>query len=269
MLMLETSKPGPSRVPSGGTRGWAESQVGDPLAFWWAPLDVSQSVLRGFAACLSAEEWRRAERFRRPLDRRRFLAARGWLRHLLASQLGRAPADITIVTGDNGKPRLTDSDVSFSASRTRGVALYATRRTMGVGVDIEVIRRVSDVDGMAARFTSPREQRALASLPPRQRLKAFFHCWTRKEAYVKGIGTGLSCAVRDVDVWHGSRQPVTVGDWTVCQVAVAPGFAAAVAGAHLDNWVPQSPRRLGTAALEDSYRRSPGAEAAPLAVPAR
>ena len=105
-------------VGSPGSAGSDESQAGARLSLWWAPLDISTSALRGLAACLSSEERRRADRFHRPLDRGRFLAARGWLRHLLASQLGCAPGDITIVTGDRGKPRLACSDLSFSASRT-------------------------------------------------------------------------------------------------------------------------------------------------------
>jgi 4'-phosphopantetheinyl transferase len=269
MLALETSQRCPRTVRSVDIPGCVESPVSDRLSLWWAPLDVSSSALQRFVACLSREERQRADRIRRSLDRERFLAGRGWLRHLLASQLGCAPADVPIVTGDNGKPSLACSDLSFSASRTAGVALYATSRRMEVGVDIEAIRRPIDIDGIAARFMSPVEQRALSSLSPGQRLKAFFHCWTRKEAYVKGIGTGLRFALRDVDVWYGGRQPATVGGWTVHQVDVAPRFAAAVAGAHLNNWVPHSPRRLGTASQDDSYRRAPGSTAAALAVSAR
>ncbi len=136
---------------------------------------------------------------------------------------------------------------------------------MEVGVDIETIRATADIDGMAARFMSPAEQRALASLPPWQRLAAFFECWTRKEAYVKGIGTGLSFPLRDVDVWDGGRRPATVSGWSVHQVDVAPGFAAAVAGAGLGDWVPQVPRRLGASSLDHSYRPPPGCSPAALA----
>lgn len=241
-----------------------ESQAGARLSLWWAPLDISASALRGLAACLSWEERQRADRFHRPLDRARFLAARGWLRHLLASQLRRAPGDIPIVTGDRGKPRLTFSGLSFSAARSASIALYATSPTMEVGVDIEAIRANIDVDGIAARFMSPAEQRALASLPPAQRLAAFFQCWTRKEAYVKGIGTGLSFPLGGVDVWDGGGRPATVSGWSVHQVDVAPGFAAAVAGAGVGNWVPPVPRLLHALSLDHSYRAPPGCSAAAM-----
>jgi 4'-phosphopantetheinyl transferase len=247
--------------------GTDESQAGARLSLWWAPLDISASALRGLAACLSSEERQRADRFRRALDRGRFLAARGWLRHLLASQLGCARDEITIVTGDSGKPRVACSDLSFSAARTASIALYATSWWMEVGVDIEAIRATADVDGIPARFMSPAEQRALASLPAAQRLAAFFQCWTRKEAYVKGIGTGLSFPLRDVDVWDGGRQPATVSGWSVHQVDVAPGLVAAVAGASPGDWVPPLPRQLGASSLDHSYRPSPGCSPAGLVAP--
>ena len=244
------------------------SRSGARLSLWWAPLDISASALRGLAACLSSEERQRADRFHRPLDRGRFLAARGWLRHLLASQLRCAPGDIPIVTGDRGKPRLAwCSDLSFNAARTASIALYATSWRMEVGIDIEAIRATTDIDGIAARFMSPAEQRALASLPPAQRLAAFFQCWTCKEAYVKGIGTGLSVPLRDVDVWDGGRRPATVSGWSVHQVDVAPGFAAAVAGAGLGDWVPQVPRRLDASSLDHSCRPPPGCSPAALVAP--
>jgi 4'-phosphopantetheinyl transferase len=130
-------------------------------------------------------------------------------------------------------------------------------------VDIEAIRATADIDGIVPRFMSSAEQRLLASLPPAQRLAAFFQCWTHKEAYVKGIGTGLSFPLRDIDVWDGSRRAATVSGWSVHQVDVAPGFAAAVAGASLGDWVPQDPCRLDTLRLDDSYRPSPGCSPRP------
>jgi 4'-phosphopantetheinyl transferase len=241
-----------------------EPQAGARLSLWWAPLDLSASALGDLAACLSSEERGRADRFCRPVDREHFVAARGWLRHLLASRLHCSPCDISIVTGEHGKPRLACSDLSFSAARRANIALYATSWRIEVGVDVEAIRASADIDGLATRFMSPAEQRALASLPPAQRPAAFFQCWTRKEAYVKGIGTGLSFPLREIDVWDGDRRPATVSGWSVHQVDVAPGFAAAVAGAGLGDWIPQVPRRLGTSSLDHSYRAPPSSSRASL-----
>ena len=250
-----------------GSAGSDESQAGVRLSLWWAPLDCATSALRGLAACLSSEERRRADQLHSPFDRGRFLAARGWLRHLLASQLGCAPGEIRIVAGDLGKPRLACSELSFSAARTAGIALYATSWTMEVGVDIEAIRAVAEIDGIATRFMSPAEQRALMCLPPEKRLEAFFQCWTRKEAFGKGIGTGLSFPLRDLDVWDSGGRSITVFGWSVHQVDVAPGLAAAVAGASLGDWVPQVPRRLDALSLVPFILPPPGCSPRGLAAP--
>jgi 4'-phosphopantetheinyl transferase len=126
---------------------------------------------------------------------------------------------------------------------------------MDVGVDVEEIQASADVDGIAARFFSPGEQRALASVAPAQRTAACFQCWTRKEAYGKGTGDGLSFPLRTVDVWAGDRQRTIVSGWSVHQVDLAPGFAAAVAGSDLGEWVPNVPRKLGAPSPE---RLAPG-----------
>jgi 4'-phosphopantetheinyl transferase len=222
-----------------------EAQADAGLSLWWAPLDISATALRGLASCLSPEERRRADLFHRPLHRARFIAARGWLRRLLASQLLCAPAEVPIVTGDGGKPGLACTDLCFSAARSEAIALYATSRRMHVGVDVEAIRANAEIDAIAAKFFSPAERRALASLPPAQRLAAAFQCWTCKEAYAKGIGAGLTFPLRTVEVWAGGRQRVIVSAWSVHQVDMAGGFAAAVAGDGLGERVPKAPRQLG------------------------
>lgn len=229
----------------------------------WAPLDISPSHLRGLAGCLSSEELQRAARFHRPLDRARFLAARGWLRHLLAIELRCAPSDIRIVADHGRKPRLACADLCFSSARSAGIALYATSWRMEVGVDIEAIRATADINGIVARFMSPAEQRALLALPPTPRLAALFQCWTRKEAYAKGIGTGVRLPLRDIDVWERGARAATLSGWSIHQVDIAPGFAAAVAGASLDDWVPQDPRRLDTSGLDHPYRPPPGCSPLP------
>lgn len=222
----------------------------DAVLLWLAPLDVPASALPGLMACLSPEERRRAAGFARLIDGRRFVACRGWLRHLLASQLCRAPAEIKMITAEFGKPKLAGTDLSFSAARSASVALYAMSWEMEVGVDIETIRDTINVDGMAARFMSPAERRALAALPPSHRRAAFFDCWTRKEAYGKGLGTGLGFPLRDVDVWAGDRRPANASGWAVHQVDVGPGWAAAVAGDKVGSWVPRKAGQLVSSSLE-------------------
>jgi 4'-phosphopantetheinyl transferase len=129
---------------------------------------------------------------------------------------------------------------------------------MDVGVDLEATQATTNVDGIAAKFMSPAEQRALASVPMPQRRQAVFQCWTRKEAYVKGIGTGLSFPLRTVDVWDGSDRPAVVSGWAVHQIDVGPRFAAAIAGASISDWAPPVPRSLGAMSMDDSDRLPAG-----------
>jgi 4'-phosphopantetheinyl transferase len=240
-------------VPAGA----AEVKADARLSLWWAPLDLSASALHGLAVLLSPEERQRADRYHRPLDRGRCLAARGWLRHLLARQLLCAPSEVQIVTDDLGKPGIAGSSLCFSTARSQGIALYATSWGMEVGVDIEWVRPSVDVGGIAARFFTTAERRALASLPPAERLEASFRCWTRKEAYGKGIGAGLDFPLDTIDVWLGDGQAAEVSGWSVHQVAVAGGLAAAVAGADVGGWIPGIPHRIG--GTDSEWLASPAA----------
>jgi 4'-phosphopantetheinyl transferase len=216
------------------------------LSLWLAPLDLPASSLRNLTACLSPEEKERAAGYRRRLERDRFAAARGWLRRLLAAQLLCAPAEVRFQGGDGVKPRVESSDLRFSASRSEDVSLFATSWKTEVGVDIEAIGVTTDVEAIAARFFSPGERRALASLPADRRRPASFQCWTCKEAYVKGVGAGLAFPIETIDSWSGGGGPASVSSWTIHQVEVGSGFAAAVAGEGLDGWTPTVPHRLGS-----------------------
>jgi 4'-phosphopantetheinyl transferase len=155
------------------------------------------------------------------------------------------PHEIEIVTGDHGKPKLGSFDLRFSVSRSAGYALYATSWKGDIGVDVEMIRPMPDMEGIATRFFSRTEQLTLASLPPAERLTGFFQCWTRKEAFVKGVGTGLGFPSSTVDIWADGAQPGLVSGWSVYQVDVAPEFAAAVAGADLGQRLPTTLHRVG------------------------
>jgi 4'-phosphopantetheinyl transferase len=222
------------------------TQSAAPLSLWSAPLDLRPSLLKELEDCISADEFERAGRYRQPLDRDRFVASRGWLRRLLASQLRGDAHDVRFTTREGGKPMLVDSDLRFNASRSAGVALYATSWTNEVGVDIEQIRDIADVDGFAERFFSPAERSGLAALAPADRLAASFQCWAHKEAYLKGLGTGLTVPLQTLDTWSGDAAHSTVDGWSIHQVDAGFGFAAAVAGTGLSGWASVPPESLGS-----------------------
>jgi 4'-phosphopantetheinyl transferase len=202
---------------------------GTDVSLWRAPLEISPTEMKWLRSHLSVEERARESALRRSRDRDRFAIAHGWLRHLLGVELGCRPADVPILTAAGGKPTVEGSDIRFSASRSRGLALFAIARGTEVGVDIEAIGPEADIDRVAALFFSPAERRALEALAPDERLRGAFLCWTCKEAYFKGIGTGLVHDARNVDTWTGGPEPARVGDWCVREVKVTAGFEAAVA----------------------------------------
>lgn len=154
----------------------------------------------GLYAILSPSELERAGRFRFERDRRRYVVAHAWLRRLLALYTGRDPAGLSFRLGPHGKPSLEGETaregLSFNMSHSGEVALYALARGRRVGVDVEKVRPDIEHQALAGRFFSPREAQSLRGLPAKARLRAFYACWTRKEAYLKGRGEGLSFSPR-------------------------------------------------------------------------
>jgi 4'-phosphopantetheinyl transferase len=220
----------------------------DPVEVWSCPLDVPEASWRALTDGLPADERAEAGQRRDELDRRRFLAARGWRRRVLAAQLGCEPADVPIVVDDRGKPQVHSGHADggrlrFSASRSGELCLIACSWAMEVGVDIEAVDPRTDVSRFAARFLTASEQRSLAALPEQERRQALFECWARKEAYLKGTGEGLDVPTASIEVWAGDRRPLTIGGWRVHSLSVEPGFAAAVAGSSPADWTPSGPRQ--------------------------
>ncbi|MGH7722018.1 MAG: 4'-phosphopantetheinyl transferase family protein [Candidatus Dormibacteria bacterium] len=189
---------------------------------WQAELDLGQAELSVLRAHLSADETKRAERHRYERDRSRYAAARGWLRYLLAGYIGSDPRALVFVKDEHGKPRLggrTDTQLSFNVSHSDGIALYAVACGRDVGVDIERMR--GDVPlGVVRRYFSETEQESLTALPASLQLRAFMECWTRKEAYLKAVGIGLSGM---------SSSDAGRAGWSLHGVEVGPDYVAAVA----------------------------------------
>ena len=178
---------------------------------WLLPLDDPPLSHRTLADSLSPDERERAARFHFEHDRRRFEAARGLLRWLLAQQARLAPAEIDFCLGDHGKPALHprhgDLHLSFNVSHSGPMALVGLMRGSTIGVDIELRRDVPEYEAIAASNFAPEERRELARLPSAQRLDAFFAGWTRKEAYIKAVGDGLHAPLDRFVVTVDPQQP--------------------------------------------------------------
>ena len=195
------------------------------------------------AQTLSEKEVMRADRFYFERDRKHFIVGRGVLRAILGIYLGMEPDQLEFSYGAYGKPYLADGcgerEVRFNLSHSNELALYAFVRGREIGVDLEYIRDIPDIEQIAARFFSARENIVLHGLPAAQKQEAFFRCWTRKEAYIKAIGNGLTHPLDQFDVSLAPGEParlLTVAGepdktkrWALRELAPAPGYQAALA----------------------------------------
>ena len=208
---------------------------------WKVDLSVPWSELHDKA--MAATDRQQAMRFRFALDRHRFSVARASLRMILSRYLNRNPATIDFERGAHGKPHLADSDdnrgLRFNVSHSNQLALIAVARDREVGIDIEFRKDDFGTYEVADRFFSAAEINQLKSVSDELRVEAFFNCWTRKEAYIKARGEGLSMPLDEFEVSlvpgtsaeliSNVREPQEVERWRFEDLYAAPGFAAALA----------------------------------------
>lgn len=208
--------------------------AGGEIHLWSVELLRPPRDMAVLAGWLSEDERARAARFRLERDRRRYVAGRGALRAVLSRYEGVAPARLRFAYGAHGKPRLQREDapgapaLAFNASHAQELMLVAVGACAALGVDVESERNLQDVDGLARHVCSAAEHRSLLELPPAHRPAAFLRCWTRKEAYVKALGTGLSTPLEQVHVGCGET-PVHPEGWSLTDLQPAPGQAGALA----------------------------------------
>jgi 4'-phosphopantetheinyl transferase len=205
------------------------------LQVWVANLDQPERRVEELAATLDAAERERASRITSDKRRRRFVAGRGMLRELLGTATNTAPATIRLTYGPHGKPELADAarrEIHFNVSHADDQVVYVVSRSCRVGIDIECVRPIANVNRLSRRFLSPSEQTALLGVPEERRLAAFFSCWTLKEALVKGRGEGISGSFRHFNVPVAPvevARPWIVDGWALESLNVAGGYAGAVA----------------------------------------
>jgi 4'-phosphopantetheinyl transferase len=170
---------------------------------WTGQLTAAPGSLQKLSDALSEDERFRADRFRFEEHRRHYVIGRGLLRFVLGCYLECSPKYITFRYGREGKPFLCDgldSTLYFNVAHSKNWVLYALCRDCEVGADIEVVRKVPDMEAIATRFFAPRECAALLSLSPAEQSEAFLRCWTRKESFIKATGEGLSRRLDDFEV---------------------------------------------------------------------
>jgi 4'-phosphopantetheinyl transferase len=223
---------------------WSEPSESLSLAtgdvhVWRVELNQPEPSLEKFRETLEEQELDRASRFHFEKHRRHFTAGRGVLRQLLSQYLGTKPEQLRLSYGAYGKPALNgehkDSRLRFNMSHSHEVALFAFAEDRELGVDVEHIRTDFASEEVARRFFSRREVETFNALPRHDQVAAFFKCWTRKEAFIKVIGKGLSQPLDKFDVTLG--QPAALlwvsGDdasrWSLYDLEVGGDYAGALA----------------------------------------
>jgi 4'-phosphopantetheinyl transferase len=210
----------------------------DEIHVWRIDLDQPEPQLQNLAAALSSDEMARAERFYFQEHRQRFIAGRGILRTILGRYLDIQPLQVQFNYQHRGKPVLTDtfadSGLAFNLSHSQGLGLCAVNCTREIGVDLEYIRPMSDLEALAKRFFLPREYEMLRSLSPNQQQEVFFRYWTCKEAYLKATGDGLA-QLEQIEVSLTPTKPAKLQiteDWSLFELVPANNYVAAVAVAN-------------------------------------
>ncbi len=209
---------------------------------WIAPLAVVPDKLIFFKSILSDDEQERVKRFHQKVDAERFMSGRGTLRSLLGAYLAMEPNRLEFAYDTFGKPRLTRPTgkaafISFSVSHCEDCGLLGFVRRHRIGVDLERIRLDLDVEDLARRFFSMNEFHKLCALPVDQRKEAFYCGWTRKEAYLKARGQGLSFGLDRVEVSLAPDEPAMILSaaddpdisqrWAVQHLLPRPGYVGA------------------------------------------
>jgi 4'-phosphopantetheinyl transferase len=225
----------------------------DQVDIWRISLDLEPESVQWAESSLSVDESQRAARFHFDADRYRFLVSHACLRVVLSRYLDCKPDQVFFTVGEYGKPTLSSNlDLDFNLSHSGDYALISVACNHKVGIDVEHFRPDLEINKVARRFFSEEENSELDGLSPEQQTRGFFNCWTRKEAYIKGHGLGLSLPLESFDVSLTPNQPAilratrpdaTIATrWTLLSLDVDHQYAGAVAveGRDLDfrfwNW---------------------------------
>lgn len=205
------------------------------------PLYAGPQTVRRMYGLLSPAERVRAARFAFDRDRRTFVMSHGILRRVLGVVCHENPARLRFRQGLRGKPYLVDAPpgLQFNLSHTEGFCLVGVTRGAAIGVDVERVRATDDMAALVRQCFSVAEQREFDALPQAERCRAFFKGWTRKEAFIKAIGDGLSYPLDSFDVSLAPQGPARLlaiggsnrqaAEWTMDALEPAPDVQAAVA----------------------------------------
>jgi 4'-phosphopantetheinyl transferase len=220
---------------------------------WLLSLDRDPALVERYEAVLSPDELERADRLRSFELRADFVYTRGVLRHILAAYVdnGLTPAELRFAYEDLGKPHLISphggDQIGFNTSHSRDISVFAVAIGRSVGIDVEFVRPDYEHDVIAERWFAPAENNMLAKLAPEDRLRGFFAVWSRKEAVVKALGTGISHRLSSFTVSVDPDQPAQLletewdsaakEEWEIRDVPLPDDYAGALVARGKD-WRP-------------------------------
>ena len=198
---------------------------------------------RDFTASLSTNEIEKACRYIRAKDRDRYIFAHGVLRSILGFYISCSPAELIFEVNPYGKPFLArkcdSSDIQFNMSHSENMTLLAVTRGARIGIDVEYMRSVPDARQIVDRYFSSDERRFLHSFSPVDFERGFFYCWSSKEAFLKGLGKGLTYPLDKFSITFSKgesegflqvyEEPVNADCWKITRLSPAPGYSGALA----------------------------------------
>jgi 4'-phosphopantetheinyl transferase len=216
--------------------------LGENVHVWQAKIDLPSKGVQNLKKNLSIDERIKAERFRFDRDKNQFIAARGILRLILTYYLSVEPGAVRFCYDKNGKPRLHNefgkTGIKFNVSHSEGLAVYVFTRGHEVGVDVECMREISEMEQIIEQLFSAKERVVFNALPISEKRETFFNWWTRKEAFTKATGNGLSHPLDRFDaLLAGGKTGESLGilgcaqecqGWSIFDMTPAEEFAGAV-----------------------------------------
>ena len=215
----------------------------DEVHIWRGNLDLSRERVEKLALTLSTDEVERANRFYFQQHKERFIVGRGTLRTILASYLKTDPVTLQFEYNKRGKPRLggdfSGHELQFNLSHSEGLVLYGFTRGHLLGIDVEYLSAGKDIEGIAQRFFTPREYAIIKELAEPEKQKAFFRCWTAKEAYLKAVGSGLAGSINSIEVSFLTEEAIELlsidknsqaaANWSLLNIPLSQDYIATLA----------------------------------------
>jgi 4'-phosphopantetheinyl transferase len=215
--------------------------TGSAVHVWRAALNLAEARVAALEGLLNAEEQARARRLRFEDKRRAFVAARGILRSILGRYLSLSPQQVQFSYNAQGKPGLAGSQATglqFNLAHSGDLALVALAYARPIGIDLERLRPVEAMGKIVDAYFAPAERVAFDRLSPEHKLPAFFAAWTRKEAYLKARGEGLTLPLNQVvtlspgeaaAVLADEQRPPGATPWLLLDLEPGPGYTGALA----------------------------------------